>query len=89
VLTPERRRKFGETPDRICALLCMTSAGGYAWANKAIYKQAPSFIFEAGGTYGGLVKEVHDYLTTKSYYKDFYRLSTLTFAPKSKDFPQL
>jgi len=89
VLTPERRKKYGETPDKICALLCMTSAGGYAWANKAIYKQAPSFIFEAGGTYAGLVMEIHEYLTTKSYYRDFYRLSTLTFAPKSKEFPQL
>ena len=89
VLTAERRKKYGETPDKICALLCMTSAGGYAWANKAIYKQAPSFTFEAGGTYAGLVMEVHEYLTTKSYYRDFYRLSTLTFAPKSKEFPKL
>lgn len=89
VMTPERVRTFGETPDRLCALLCMMSAGGYAWAHRGVYKQAPSFVFEAGGTYAPMIKGVHHYLTTESYYQDFYQLSTLRFLPKCKEYPQL
>ncbi len=88
VITSDRRKRFGNAPDRLCALLAMLSAGEYAWANKSVYKQAPSFVFEQGGRYTAEVRRAHNYFTTRSPI-DFYSLSTLTFAPKSKEFPEL
>src|SRR5712692_2487636 len=70
VMTQERIRTFGKTPDAVCALLCMLSAGGFAWAQEGVYKQAPSFIVEAGGNYGHMLRRVHKYLITESEYRD-------------------
>jgi hypothetical protein len=50
-MTPKRLKDFGKTPDSLCALLTMLSAGGFAWAQKNIYKQAPSFVYEQDGLY--------------------------------------
>jgi hypothetical protein len=90
VMTPERLKRFGKTPDSLCALLAMMSAGGLAEAQRGVYKQAPSFICERGGLYKGILEWAHNYLTTESkVHRDFFRLSTLNFVPKSKEWPQL
>jgi hypothetical protein len=90
VMTPDRTKKYGKTPDGLCALLTMMQAGGYAWDNRAVYKQAPSFVYESGGVYKAILKWAHQQLTTKSkIYREFFRLSTLTSASKGKEFPQL
>ena len=88
-LTPDRIKTFGTTPDKLCALFCMMSAGGYALSQKGVYKQAPNFIVECGGTYSSMLKTVHQYLLNESIYRDFYQLSSLSFVRKSKEYPEL
>lgn len=90
VMTPERIKRFGKDPDGLCALLAMMSATAWASDQKAVYKQAPSFFCERGARYKTIIEWAHNYLATESkVHQEFFRLSTLTFAPKSKDYPQL
>lgn len=89
VMTPERRRKYGKTPDGLCAIFAMVQAGGFAWDNKEIYKQAPSFVYERGDRVKAALEWAHNELSTSTLYRGFYQLSTLRPAPKSKEFPHL
>ncbi|HVQ36747.1 MAG TPA: DUF3800 domain-containing protein [Pyrinomonadaceae bacterium] len=88
-MTPQRIKKYGKTPDGLCALVAMMQATGYAWDNIAVYKQAPVFIYERGGLCRKVLEWAHDELKESKLYRDFFSLSTLRSEPKSKEFPQL
>jgi hypothetical protein len=90
VATPERIKKFGPTPDGLCAILALMQAAGFALDNKAIYKQAPSFFYESGGRCKKALTWAYNELANNSkLYEEFFQLSRLAPAPKSKEFPQL
>lgn len=90
IATPERIKKYGKTPDGLCAILALMQACGFALDNKGVYKQAPSFFYERGGPCKRALKWAHNELATNSkVYREFFQLSRLVPAPKSKEFPQL
>jgi hypothetical protein len=89
VMTPERRKKYGKTPDGLCAIFAMVQAGGFAWDNKKIYKQAPAFVYETGDRVKAALEWAHNELSQSTVYQGFYQLSTLRAAPKSREFPHL
>lgn len=89
VMTPERLKKYGKTPDGLCATLALAQAGGFAWDNRAVYKQAPNIIYERGDRLKKCLEWAHAEFCASKVYGDFYQLSILAPAPKSKEFPQL
>lgn len=89
VMTPERLEKYGKTPDGLCATLALVQAGGFAWDNRAVYKQAPNIVYERGDRLKKCLESAHAEFCASKIYSNFYQLSILAPAPKSKEFPQL